>query len=482
MVVDKQRKKKKTHTPFTIPPLVPDASGTFRPRLHKYEDFVIVSDTLEGLSVPGASLGVGGAAAVTKPLVDKKRKEDTAATGGAKPPKLRKTRGQCFQNVSPRAQLVPPTVRAERLSKKTEDDPIADTLDVSDKLIDLFGCGDKGAKSQSPLFMQTFLVPLLWAKMVKVNLQFSRIAGSSFKFHHPPWSILQGDEVMNDPSACREALKGLGTPTETVRARGFGRQSLQNQRLEKRLEKQKDKFERLKKTEEWAASSGLKQVRSLANLLTKEPKLREYEKFFRLRHELNNLKAEAEARAAVVVNELADANADRSKLNNTVEELHELKTRESILRDVTSRATEAEARARQAEEDRYGLATSLAQVTSDRAWMRQCGGLLDALKNTAVVANVNEHTCQAGFKAGYNQCLNDVNPFFASKFPDERYGFHGVDTEAAFDATVDAYNSLTILAVDQIKACLEVDDYVNRLRLLFEPRKEGEGTSGGNAE
>ncbi|KAM0066837.1 hypothetical protein Hdeb2414_s0002g00053841 [Helianthus debilis subsp. tardiflorus] len=66
-------------------------------------------------------------------------------------------------------------------------------------------------------------------------------------------------------------------------------------------------------------------------------------------------KQEAEARAAAALKEIADANADRSKLNKTVGELQEeLKTRESILGDVTSRATEAEARARQAEKDRVG--------------------------------------------------------------------------------------------------------------------------------
>ncbi|KAJ0788070.1 hypothetical protein HanPI659440_Chr05g0187371 [Helianthus annuus] len=283
------------------------------------------------------------------------------------------------------------------------------------------------------------------------------------------------------------------------------------QAAEERFEKQKAEFEKLTKTEEWDASFSLKQVRSLANLLTEERKLwkeacsRENEKFFRLRQELNNLKAanatlvkektatevaakEAEAHTAAAVKEFVDANADRSNLSKTVEELHEeLKTRESILGDVTSRATEAEARARQAEEDRDGLATSLAQVTSDRAWMRQYGighiveTILDAPENTAAVAVVNERERQAGFKAGYNQCLNDVNPFFASKFTDERCGFHGVDTEADFDAAVDAYNSLTIPVVDLIEASLEVDDYVDRLRMLFESRKESEGTSGGNA-
>ncbi|KAF5810838.1 hypothetical protein HanXRQr2_Chr04g0174341 [Helianthus annuus] len=178
---------------------------------------------------------------------------------------------------------------------------------------------------------------------------------------------------------------------------------------------------------------------------------RENEKLLHLRQELNNLKAanaalvkekttaettvkEAEARGAAALKEaevraakeLADANADRTKHNKVVEELQaELKTRESILGEVTSRATEAETRARQAEEVRDGLATSLAQVTNDHAWMRQHGirhiveAILDAPENATAVTDMNERVRQAGFKAGYDKCLNDVNPFFSSKFTDE---------------------------------------------------------------
>ncbi|KAJ0715715.1 hypothetical protein HanPI659440_Chr13g0504431 [Helianthus annuus] len=251
---------------------------------------------------------------------------------------------------------------------------------------------------------------------------------------------------MNNPSACREILRGLGTPFETACACGLGRQNLKNQlasmlvggsivanaimedytalarreeetiRLrakaeammktaqaaEEHLEKEKAAFEKLKQTEGWAASAGLKQVCSLANLLTEERKLwkeacaRENEKLFRLRQELNNLKAanvalvkektaaeaavkEAEARSAAalqevearIVKELADANADRTKLNKVVEEL-------------------------QAEEDRDGLATSLAQVTNDHAWMRQHGighiveAIFDAPENVTAINDINE--------------------------------------------------------------------------------------------
>ncbi|MFS7945602.1 hypothetical protein Hanom_Chr06g00526221 [Helianthus anomalus] len=95
---------------------------------------------------------------------------------------------------------------------------------------------------------------------------------------------------------------------------------------------------------------------------------------------------------------------------------------------------------------------------------------------------MNERARWVRFKAGYNKCLNDVNPFYGSKFTDERSGFHGVDTEAAFDAALDAYNKLSILALDRIETCVEAEDYVDHLHMLFNPVKEGEGTSGANAE
>ncbi|MFS7947295.1 hypothetical protein Hanom_Chr06g00546611 [Helianthus anomalus] len=224
-----------------------------------------------------------------------------------------------------------------------------------------------------------------------------------------PWGVLQGDEVMNDPSACREVLRGVQTPFETAHTHDLSPQNLQSQRAsmlvrgsivanaimedynslarkeeetiwlraeakammktaqtaEESLEKEKAAFEKLKQTERWAASAGLEQN----------------ERLFRACQELNNLKAanaalvkeksaveatikeaktrgatalkEAEVRAA---KELADTNVGPTKLNKVAE----LKAREGILQEVISRATEAETWASQAEEARDGLATSLA--------------------------------------------------------------------------------------------------------------------------
>ncbi|KAJ0436148.1 hypothetical protein HanIR_Chr17g0901211 [Helianthus annuus] len=135
-------------------------------------------------------------------------------------------------------------------------------------------------------------------------------------YHRPPWSIMQGDDISNDPSACKEILGGLGTPFETERARAAPRELRINQlssmlvgssivanailedykvlgrreeeavrlRAEaeelvkaaragaEQLERDRAAFDKQKKTAEWAATAELKQVRTLAKLLSDERK------------------------------------------------------------------------------------------------------------------------------------------------------------------------------------------------------------------
>ncbi|KAF5820723.1 hypothetical protein HanXRQr2_Chr01g0005381 [Helianthus annuus] len=106
--------------------------------------------------------------------------------------------------------------------------------------------------------------------------------------------------------------------------------------------------------------------------------------------------------------------------------------------------------------------------------------VLDTPENAAVVNELKEHAREAGFKAGYNQCVAHVNSFFRSRFIDERSGFHGVDTEARYVAAVNAYNNLSLFAIGDIEQCLEAEDYVDRLRLLYEPpeKKNASGDAG----
>ncbi|KAM0041568.1 hypothetical protein Hdeb2414_s0011g00367821 [Helianthus debilis subsp. tardiflorus] len=74
------------------------------------------------------------------------------------------------------------------------------------------------------------------------------------------------------------------------------------------------------------------------------------------------------------------------------------------------------------------------------------------------------------------------------KYTDERSGFHGVDTEARLAAAVAAYNETTIAALEDLEGCLEAEDYVDRLRVLYADEedkekpavvgKDGAGSSG----
>ncbi|KAM0071890.1 hypothetical protein Hdeb2414_s0001g00030381 [Helianthus debilis subsp. tardiflorus] len=106
------------------------------------------------------------------------------------------------------------------------------------------------------------------------------------------------------------------------------------------------------------------------------------------------------------------------------------------------------------------------------------GTILDAPENSSAINEFKERAREAGFKAGYNECLNYVNPFFNGKFTDEKSGFHGVDTEGRYVAVVNAYNNLSISAIDDIDKCLEAEDYVDRLRLLYDDPEEEEETAG----
>ncbi|KAJ0746325.1 hypothetical protein HanOQP8_Chr05g0176281 [Helianthus annuus] len=114
-------------------------------------------------------------------------------------------------------------------------------VDSSNNLIDPRGEGDKGGeKPKSPIFEKASSSattgkgvedqPPIQPGEIELDYYYRSYAvEQSFDFHHPPRNILQGDEVMNDPSACRETLRGLGTPVETAQARGLSRQSLQGQ-------------------------------------------------------------------------------------------------------------------------------------------------------------------------------------------------------------------------------------------------------------
>ena len=88
-------RQKKKHEPAVVLPLVPQVAGISRTRLRKYDDYVVVSDTLEGLGVPGGGAAAGRSSAGSKPADEKKKKkveEKAAGAGERKHPRLRTTR------------------------------------------------------------------------------------------------------------------------------------------------------------------------------------------------------------------------------------------------------------------------------------------------------------------------------------------------------------------------------------------------------
>ncbi|MFS7981332.1 hypothetical protein Hanom_Chr10g00949671 [Helianthus anomalus] len=68
------------------------ASGTFRPRIRKYEDYIILSNTIEGFGIPGSSSGAGGTSAGIWPIFGQKRKYDITLAGAVKRVSLRRAR------------------------------------------------------------------------------------------------------------------------------------------------------------------------------------------------------------------------------------------------------------------------------------------------------------------------------------------------------------------------------------------------------
>ncbi|KAJ0896971.1 hypothetical protein HanRHA438_Chr08g0340481 [Helianthus annuus] len=304
--------------------------------------------------------------------------------------------------------------------------------------------------------------------------------GRSTVYHRPPWTVMQGDDISNDPSACKEILGGLGTPFEVERVRAAPRELRINQlstllvgssivanailedykvlgrredeaarmRAEaeelikaaragaEQLEKDRAAFEKQKQTSEWAATAQLKQVRTLAKLLSDERKswsekysnehkkwneswAKQNDNLFRARQELTNSKTanvalgkekaaaeaiavkaqraealavkaleeakETGARAAKALEEaeergsrsskaLEEANAERIRLDKVVASLQaEVQTREVVVTDLTARVTAAEERANTAVEARDALTSSLNQLEADREWMRSHG-------------------------------------------------------------------------------------------------------------
>ncbi|MFS8000359.1 hypothetical protein Hanom_Chr12g01177421 [Helianthus anomalus] len=100
---------------------------------------------------------------------------------------------------------------------------------------------------------------------------------------------------------------------------------------------------------------------------------------------------------------------------------------------------------------------------------------------------VRDRARDVGFKAGYNRCIGHLNVMSTGGHTDERSGFHGVDTESLLKAAETSFYDTSLACVEELDSCLEVADYVDRLRMLYTDVEEedpvggtgdGAGTSG----
>ena len=105
--------------------------------------------------------------------------------------------------------------------------------------------------------------------------------------------------------------------------------------------------------------------------------------------------------------------------------------------------------------------------------------ILDTPENAAAVGELIVRAREAG----YNRCISHMNLLYQGKFTDERSWFHGVDTEARLSAAVEAYNNLSFSGLSDIDNCLEAEDFLDRLRLLFgDPEEEEEEETAGSGK
>ncbi|KAJ0539180.1 hypothetical protein HanHA300_Chr08g0283421 [Helianthus annuus] len=571
------------------PSSVSEAAGTYRSCSRGYTDYVVVSDTLEGLGVIGSGAAAGGTA-VVPPVVGEKRGPEQKAAGGGGPKRRRlqtkrvapaqkkpavaaesRDAGYSFfdfpssplhtaaagagvskETVVPREPMAPfiGPVRDPPLEKTVETtaDRIFDTVDSSDNLIspnegdgldlrfsdtgkqkfDAEGTGADagGAGYDGP--------PIQPGESELEYYYRTYSQGRSMVYHRPPWTVMQGDDISNDPAACKEILGGLGTPFEVERARAAPRELRINQlstmlvgtsivanailedykvlgrreeeavrmRAEaeklveaaragaEQLEKDKAAFEKQKQTSEWAATAQLKQAIAVKAQQAKAEALKALEEA-----------KEAGARAAKAVEEAAEkesrsskaleeANAERTRLGKVVASLQaEVQAREVAVTDLTARVSVAEKRADAAVEAKDALVSSVDQLEADREWLRTHGiaRIVEAIMNAPETASgldlVKERARDAGFKAGYNRCIGHINVLSAGGYTDKRSGFHGVDVESLLKAAEASFYDTPLACVGELDDCLEAADYVDRLRMLYPDTEEEEpaGGAGGDA-
>ncbi|KAJ0959364.1 hypothetical protein HanPSC8_Chr00c155g0805311 [Helianthus annuus] len=561
------------------PASVFEAAGTYQSCSRGYTDYVVVSDTLEGLGVIGSGAAAGGTA-VVPPVVGEKRGPEQKAAGGGEPKRRRlQTRrvapvqkkpavaaesrdagylfstflrllctplpagaGVTKETVAPKEPVAPfvGPVRVPPLEKTVE--TTVDRIFDTDAEPQKSPAGEKGSGSSAGDAGHDG--PPIQPGESELEYYYRTYSlGRSMVYHRPPWTDMQGDDISNDPAACKEILGGLGTPFEVERARAAPRELRVNQlssmlvgtsivanailedykvlgrreeeaarmRAEaeklveaaragaEQLEKDKAAFEKQKQTSEWAAAAQLKQELATvkaANVALAARKLRRRPFLVkRCRAKADALKAleeakEAGARASKAHEEAAEkesraskaleeANAERIRLGKVVESLQTLLSACPLRRSGLTLLLRP----------RMPWCPLLTNWKLTVEWLRTHGiaRIVEAIMNAPETSSgldlVKERAREAGFKAGFNRCIGHINVLSAGGYTDQASGFRDVDTEGRLKAAVASFYDTPLACVGELDECLEVADYVDRLRMLYPDVEEEEpaGGAGGDA-
>ncbi|XP_035843926.1 uncharacterized protein LOC118490409 [Helianthus annuus] len=540
-------RQKKIPEVTVVPHLVPQAAGISYSPFRRYMDYVIVSDTLEGL----------GTAAGSQSVVGKRQVEETAAgAGGPKRRRLQSKRtgptpkepavtvelqdkdfsifnapsspphsmgagaGASEEPSAPFVKLVPDsTVRTEGTAEKVVTQ-IFDTVDSSNNLIspnegDNLGLrfSDSGKQKSDAEPQKTDAGPQKSSASEKgtgssaggagydgppiqpgeSELEYyyrTYTQGRSPVYHRPLWTVMQGDDISNDPSTCKEILGGLGTPYEVERARSapwelrinqlstmlVGSSIVANAILEdyKVLGRREEEAARLRAEAEEIGMksfpmSELTNTKAANAALVKEKAAAEAVAVKAQQAEALAVKAlgeakETGARTAKALDEakerenrtskaLEEANAERTRLGKVVASLQaDVKAREVAVKDLTACVSVAEERANAAVEAKDALTSSFNQLEIVQA-------IMDAPETATGLDLVKERARDAGFKAGYNRCIAHMNVMSIGGVIEERSGFRDVDTEGRLNAAVASFYDTSLACVEELDDCLEAADY-----------------------
>ncbi|XP_035838916.1 translation initiation factor IF-2-like [Helianthus annuus] len=198
------------------------------------------------------------------------------------------------------------------------------------------------------------------------------------------------------------------------------------------LEKDKAAFEKHNQTEEWAATVELKQ--ELANVKAANAAL---------------VKEKAAAEAAV--GKAREAEARAAKAFEEAKEA-EVQNREAMLAEVTARATEAERRASEAAEARDSLTSSFNQLEMT---VNGCG--VTVLRIVPEMLALKLVTTDASVIETFWPKANTP-----------------MNTEALLNAASASFYDTSISALEKLDECLDAEDYVDRLRMLYADAEESE--------